>query len=216
MAIPLSLKNIVWKTVRGLGLGGLVLQYYPNSFLRNAGWFRSFREWQSVDAAGRPLPWLTYAFLHFFEPRLNPDFRMFEYGCGFSTMWYAARVKNIVAVENNAFWAEKVTTQLPSHGKVVLREDPDAYVNEVRNHPKFDIIVIDGVFRERCWEPALESLLPEGVIVWDNSDREDFDTGYQHLQAYGFRELPFYGLSPSDFVATRTSVLYRSANCLKI
>ncbi len=103
MAIPLSLKNIVWKTVRGLGLGGLVLQYYPNSFLRNAGWFRSFREWRSVDEAGRPLPWLTYAFLHFFEPRLNPDFRMFEYGCGFSTLWYAARVKNIVAVENNAF-----------------------------------------------------------------------------------------------------------------
>lgn len=209
-------KKIIWILVRRSDFGGFVLKYYPNSYLRSIGWFRSFREERSVDGLGHPIPWLTYSFLHFFEPRLKQTFRIFEYGCGYSTCWYAAKVKEVVAVENNQFWQEKISSQLPQNGKVIYKNHQDDYVSEIRNHSRFDIVIIDGVYREDCWSPANDSLLEGGVIIWDNSDREDFHEGYLNLRKYGFREIAFSGLAPSSFTFSQTSILYRPNNCLGI
>ena len=49
-----------------------------NSALRTTGWLRSRREHASVDDAGEPIPWITYAAMRFLEPRVGKDLRVFE------------------------------------------------------------------------------------------------------------------------------------------
>ncbi len=52
------------------------------------------------------------------------------------------------------------------------------------------------------------------MVIWDNSDRSDYEEGYEFLLGQGFRRLDFYGLGPINVMASCTSVFYREQNCL--
>jgi hypothetical protein len=80
----------------------------------------------------------------------------------------------------------------------------------------FDIVVIDGWDRMSCARHAVQRLQPDGVIVWDNTDRERYAEGVQLLAAQGFRQLDFAGLGPGQTRETCTSIFYRSGNCFGI
>ena len=114
---------------------------------------------------GQPIPWCTYSLLPFHLGKLKPDFRVFEYGCGNSTLWYAQRVRNIIAVEHDRAWINKVSQRLPSNGQVAWKELGRRYAEEIFEHRLFDVVVIDGGDRAKCATPALNSLKPDGVIV---------------------------------------------------
>jgi hypothetical protein len=59
-------------------------------------------------------------------------------------------------------------------------------------------------------------LSSEGVIVFDDTDRSDYDPAYSFLKEYGFKRLDFVGLSPGSFHENSTSVFYREVNVFKI
>ncbi len=200
-----------------MGLGLLALRFHPRSSLLQAGWFRSFRENRAVDRRGEAVPWWTYASVHFIEPRLTPELRVFEYGCGSSTLWLSRRVKEVISVEHERVWAERISAQLaPDRGQVILRGLNDGYVEEIAHHGSFDIVIIDGRQRVKCLVQCLVSLAPTGVIIWDNSEREDFTEGLQRASQDGFHEISFTGLLPAKIQYSRTSILYREANCFGI
>jgi hypothetical protein len=69
--------------------------------LREWGWFQSFQSGQSVDASGRPIPWISYAAIDFLERRIPGDAEVFEYGAGNGTLWWAERVARVDAVEHD-------------------------------------------------------------------------------------------------------------------
>jgi hypothetical protein len=81
---------------------------------------------------------------------------------------------------------------------------------------EFDIVVIDGRDRVSCARNSLGALKPDGVIVWDNADREEYRPGYQFLESNGFRRLDFAGLGPLNAYQSTTAVFYRDSNCLGI
>src|SRR5437762_2857857 len=83
--------------------------------LKDDGWLRSFREERCVDAEGRPLPWLTYPAIEFLAARVRPEMRVFEYGSGQSTLWWAARVRQVISCEHDPAWAERLRDQLPAN-----------------------------------------------------------------------------------------------------
>ena len=68
--------------------------------LRDEGWHLSIRQRAPVDADGRPLPWYCYSAFEWLSSRLKSSDRVFEFGSGFSTLWYAERVQEVIAVEN--------------------------------------------------------------------------------------------------------------------
>lgn len=214
--LPDSIIQMIWKAVRFLDLGCLILRFYPKSILRTDGWFKSFRLALPIDNKNDPIPWYTYSFIKFIEPRITQNMHIFEYGCGNSTIWYSKKAEKVCAVENNAQWEKQISKKLPENSIVYLREKPEDYIQEIKERGLFDIVVIDGVFRDQCCLPAIEQLKEDGVIIWDNTDREDFNLSYPLLQKYGFKEIYFYGMVPGTFVASQTSVLYRSNNCLGI
>ncbi len=207
-----------WQSARRkLNLGMFLLYYHPQSIVSTSGWSTSFRMNQAVDRNLAPIPWCTYSFLNFIEKRLNPTLRVFEYGCGNSTLYYSSKVNEIIAVEHDPLWAERISSSLSSNGKVVYKELDKGYVEEVKQHGLFDIIVIDGRRRTDCCKSAVASLKPTGVLIYDNSERRDFQQeSWPLLQLHGFRELPFCGLAPITFTPSQTSILYRNENCLEI
>ncbi|MEF8723081.1 MAG: FkbM family methyltransferase [Candidatus Accumulibacter delftensis] len=181
------------------------------------GWFRSFREKKPVNSVGEPIPWLTYPALDFLEPRISPSLSVFEYGCGHSTLWWAARVRQLVAVEHDSSWIAAIRSRLPD--TAVVRHhalEPAAhYVNAiVAEATFFDIVVIDGRHRNQCLHCAPQALSPRGVIILDNSDRPQYQPGSAYLQSLGFRHVDFSGLVPVVCWKSCTSIYYRDDNVL--
>jgi len=105
-----------------------IIQLYVNSAIKDNGWFKSYKTKESVDKNGNPIPWNTYPFLSFIEQRLKPEFDVFEYGSGNSTIWYAQKVNSIIAVEHNKEWYEKVKLMLPKNAEVVLSSETDSAI----------------------------------------------------------------------------------------
>ena len=189
-----------------------------DSYLRRTGWFKSFDQNLPVSNDGSPLPWFTYPAIQFLEPRIRRDFAVFEYGCGHSTLWWADRVSKIVSCEHDTSWYDKISDRVPAHVSLNLADlDSGQYSSFVgRFDETYDIVVIDGRDRVRCAKNALSALKGNGVVIWDNSDRPEYQEGYDLLANDGFKRLDFYGLGPIGTQAWCTSVFYREENCLQI
>jgi precorrin-6B methylase 2 len=212
------LKRIARRAFRMTGLDAVLLAEYVPA-LHLDGWLRSNRENRAVDLGGRPLPWITYPAIEFLSKRLRPDMAVFEYGCGGSTLWWASRVRTVISVEHDAAWARKISAEAPANVTIVhVPEDASGkYAQNALEHAcKFDVVVIDGRDRVRCVAPAIAALAPNGVIVFDNSDRREYEDGYRRLQDEGFRKIEFVGMGPIVNYRFETSVYYRPGNALGI
>lgn len=137
--------KLIWKILDTFKLSA-PLRLLINSSLTEDGWFKSYYFKQAIDSEGHPIPWCTYSFVKFLEPRLRSTFDVFEYGCGNSTLWYAKRVRSIKSVENNEKWFNNISSKLPENATAFLKtnlNDGD-YSKEVLNDKKkYQIIVID-------------------------------------------------------------------------
>lgn len=212
------LKRIAWKLLNITHLGG-VIQLGLKSGLLEDGWFLSFKTKRSVNKNGNPIAWYTYPFLKFIESRLSNTFSVFEFGCGNSTLWYALKVKSIKAVEHDKVWFELVKKKLPSNAEVVFKEltNKGEYSREVLNSKiLYDLIIIDGVDRNNCALNAIKQLSQQGILIFDNTDREEYLESISTIINLGFKKIDFWGLSPITSHNTCTSVLYRTENCLNI
>jgi hypothetical protein len=187
--------------------------------LKENGWFRSFREKAPIDADGNPLPWLTYPAIEFLKKRVRREMSVFEYGCGASTLWWAMRVREVISVEHDKDWYERISSSLP--GNVILCHVPlnygGVYAAKIAEHEKrFNVIVLDGRDRINCAMNCLKSLKDDGVIIWDNSDRKEYEEGFRFLFAHDFRKIEFIGFAPGNIDTTETAIFYRPGNCLEI
>ena len=190
-----------------------------DSHLRHAGWFRSVYKSASVDAADEPLPWYTYAAIHFVAGRVQPEMSVFEYGSGNSTLWWSRRVAHVSSSEHDRQWYTAMKDQFPANVncQFVELDEQDSYPLSIRKtSQRFDVIVIDGRQRNRCAQAALDALTDRGVIIWDNTDREEYRPGVEGLLQANFRRLDFHGMAPINTLASCTSVFYRPGNVFGI
>jgi hypothetical protein len=186
-------------------------------YLTRSGWIKSNWTRAPVDASGEPLPWYTYPAIEFLGGRIKPSMRVFEYGSGQSTRWWARHVAEVHAVEDDREWFDRVARTLPANVDLRYADSAgDGYVRSIaeRGAP-FDVVVIDGSVRDECARECIASLTPEGVVVFDNTEEPQlFGAGLGHLADSGFRRIDFYGVAPLNMDATATSVLYRPGrNC---
>ncbi len=213
-----SLRNAAWKFLNTARLGACV-QLSLESTLVDDGWFNSFYKKESIDKNNNPIPWNTYPFLKFIEPRLKTSFDVFEYGCGNSTIWYSRKVNSITSVENDKDWYEKIKKRLPGNAAMVYKELKygGEYSSEVtRQEKQFDIIIIDGRDRENSVRNSIQKLKKDGVIIFDNSELDQYQSAVKHLSENQFKQIAFWGMSPITAHYTSTSIFYRTENCLGI
>ena len=214
------LSKFGWTLKRSTNIGDRMIFRLTNDFLKKSGWNRSASSGQSVDVNGAELPWFTYSFIEFCTPRLKSNFKIFEFGSGNSTMWFSKLTANVISVEHDLEWYNKVkiftqdVRNLEYFHKDELNGEYSSFVGKYED--EFDIIVIDGRDRINCALNSLNALKPDGVIIWDNSDRHEYKEGYDFLISNGFKRLDFIGLGPINTYGWSTSIFYRNNNCFNI
>lgn len=236
---------------RAGGLSGLA-----ELFLRPSGWQRSLEEGRPVRANGTPVPWFTFGAVEFLHRIVRPSDRVFEYGAGYSTLWFQRMVQKVESVDHDQQWCKILRPQLdnnvtlrhvgasaacpPSVDHVLRRyyrrphrtEWPDysadkitrrgladqpfhGYAAAITVHEYcFDIIVIDGMARRLCTEFAVEKLANDGTIIFDNSNRSDYDAAYDILEEANFAHVPIWGLVPGAEFFTCTSFFLKTVDRL--
>lgn len=174
-----------------------------------------------VSEHGDPIPWMTYDSIAFIDApgRIKKSMSVFEYGSGSSTLWWAARVRRVVSCEHNPEYYDKIKHVIPENVEYYLIPlvRGGSYCKKVREWPGvFDIIVIDGRDRNNCVDSAIAAIKPDGVIIFDNTDRKRYYDGKKKLMQMGFKLIYFFGHGPINEYKWGTSVYYRKNNCMGI
>lgn len=223
---------------------------FSKNYLVKRGWF------YSINGASRnnegEVPWITYpAFLQL-KRIVRPSFKVFEYGCGASSLWWARNVAEVRCVEHNALWGAQVSANKPENLSVAVHElgadtseaeralvepffaampelpvsnNPQhdvehgllcpqfiAYVTELAKYPAgtFDVIVVDGMARSLAAWLAARYLKDDGFILFDNTDRWQYNAGFRSLRDSGFYRLDYYGPGPASSTEWCTSIFTKS------
>ena len=74
--------------------------------------YRAWRRSLSSTSLGpleTGLPWMTFPAIRFLSQRARPEWRVFEYGSGGSSLFLADRVAELISVEHDAAWVERFT-----------------------------------------------------------------------------------------------------------
>ncbi|MCB9361658.1 MAG: FkbM family methyltransferase [Flavobacteriales bacterium] len=211
------LRTLIHSTLNSLNL----LSFYSlkkSGYLFDQGWFYSFKAKKPIDKENNPIPWMTYSFIDFISSRLNSNMKIFEYGSGNSTLWWSKRVKTIVSCEHDKLWYNSLLNDLPENVTLEYKEVKNGnYARKISEYVnEFDIIIIDGRDRISCAKNSLLALKKDGIIIWDNSDRKEYQEGYNFLTSQGFKRIDFIGLGPINVMPWATSVFYKSDNCLNL
>ncbi len=216
--------NTITKKIIGLRAMYAPLRVYKlllhkSSYLHATGWSRSLRERKPVDAAGKPLPWMNYAVIALLKDRLKKDMRVFEYGCGHSTLFYADRAESVTAVEYDEKWLARIKDIAPGNIRLIYQADDvdGAYCRSIHTtNEQYDVVIVDGRDRVNCVKQALDALTPNGVLLLDDAQREAYAEALRHAESRGFRPLALEGLKPTGTDLERTTLLYRPDNCFNI
>lgn len=81
-----------------VSLFSLSRQYYR--------WCRDFR--RPAELGRECAPWMPFSAIDFIQGKLTKEQSIFEFGAGQSTLYFARRIKNVVTVEHDQAWAERV------------------------------------------------------------------------------------------------------------
>ena len=185
-----------------------------SGYLEQVGWFRTRAERVARDASGSPIPWFTYPAIAFLDDRVSTDWRVLEFGAGMGTQWWCARAGAVTAVEHDPAWADEVARQC---GARILRSgaaESREYVGPALDGTRYNIVVVDGIFRNECLNAAPDLLDTAGVIILDDAQREEYLEGKTALRNRGFRVVEFHGPQPVSKHAGCTAFYYREDNIL--
>jgi hypothetical protein len=186
----------------------------------------SIKNGEYRDREGNYLPWFTFPAIEALKNWDLSNKRVFEYGSGFSTLFWAARAKEVVSVEHNPAWHERVLELAPENTRIILspitqgehenqprpetREQFRKYAEAIREYGKFDVIVLDGYARSRvryqCARAALTQLLSSGLVILDNSDWLPATAMY--LRQAGLIEVDLSGPVPGNEFYQTTSIFF--------
>ena len=226
-----------------------LLYQFAQQYLEKRGWF------ESLDGIPRNkdgvVPWITYPAFRQLQRLIKPGSKVFEYGCGGSSLWWASHAAEVTSVEHDAAWAAHVAKAAPANLKIITRvmgencseerrsavakffadapelpvsPQPDhnimhgllckeftAYATEITafERASFDVVVVDGMARTLTAWLAVQYVKPGGIIVFDNSDRWQYNSAYRILSTAGFRRIDFYGPGPVNRLEWCTSLFVK-------
>lgn len=187
--------------------------------LRQQGWHRSVAGGAPATYGGAPCPWFTYAAVEWLACALTEQTRLFEYGAGASTAWFARRIGEIHAVEHDEAWFGRL--RQPHNGRIVLRphpgdwwhgQDDTPYVQAIGDGAPWDVVVIDGAARTACARVAADHLTETGLVVLDDTNSPASTEAQQVLGHRGLGRLDFWGFKPGVGTSACTTIFGRDLN----
>lgn len=171
------------------------------------GYRRSMEEGRPVDAGGNPLPLYTYPAIEYLRQLDFSRRRVFEFGAGASTFFWMTRAKEVVSLESNPEWYQKL--QGLGDNVRLLLETGDEFPNRILDFDEpFDVVIVDAAgYRYDCADRGLKRLAPGGMLILDNAD-------WHHRTAAMLREqdlmqIDMTGFKPTEPHTSTTSLFLR-------
>jgi hypothetical protein len=218
MTIPLKEKvKTIFRLISEPRVLSSLISLRTWGYLVDMGWFNSFKSSKPVNAAGSPIPWFTYPAIEILSDRLNQKMSVFEFGSGNSTLFFAGRVRQVVSAEHNKDWYDKISKQAPVNSRIVyVKADQSNEYTDIlkRSNQKFDIIIVDGIYRNECLIESISYITDGGVIILDDSERLEYTMGVERIIKQNFKRLDFWGISPGYLYRKSTTIFYRPDNCV--
>lgn len=160
------------------------------------------------------MPWLAFNVIELLDDALAPDSKVFEFGGGGSTIWFARRAAEVVTVEHDDGWFRSLSTavgDLPSctvlHGS--RADGAHGYVGAIADYPDghFDVVVVDGRDRLRCLQASMGKVRRGGLLLLDDAERERYAPAFELMAGWSVRTVR--GLAPTKPVPGTTAVWTR-------
>lgn len=169
---------------------------------------------QIIDDDGTIMPWFTKPFLNVLKTWDMKEWNVFEWGTGYSTIWFARHCKTVVTVDHNLRWSsgvqslarklslDNVTFKVRSPGEIIDTDDKTDHLSQLamainENDRLYDLIIIDCITTQRnaCAKFALAHIKPGGILIVDNVDQRSSGVGNVTDRSIGYnswRLLDFY------------------------
>jgi predicted O-methyltransferase YrrM len=116
------------------------------------------------------MPWFTLPTLEWLKSIDISQWKVFEYGAGYSTVWFRLNCKEVISIDSNEAWAQAMLAW--------FEDDKTKYIHSIANEKTYgelyDLIVVDGSWREECVNYCLDFLKPGGYLIIDNFGQEDY------------------------------------------
>jgi hypothetical protein len=171
------------------------------------GYQRTILEQKPVDVDGEPIPWFTYPAIEYLCQLDLHEKNIFEWGSGNSSLFFAKRCKEIISIEADRNWYEYGIKNLRSNQHLIFKEET-AFVDIIdKFSKKFDLIIIDSLYRYECTMKAIEYLAQGGIIVLDNSDWHP-KTSALLREKGNFIEVDMHGFGPINGYSWTTSLYF--------
>ena len=176
----------------------------------------SRRERRPIDARGEPLPWYTYPAIEYIRQLDFSNSRVFEYGAGYSSLFWARIADSVISVEKSTEWSDEIAARSPDNLTLLTISENPQYEDSILAYGKFDVIIIDGSERLQCANRAIKSLRSGGMIILDNSDWYTKAAGalrendFIQVDMSGFGPINQYTWSTSFFLRRDFSIRSRS------
>lgn len=168
-----------------------------------------------VDKDGNPLPWYTYPAIEYLAQFDYSQKKIFEFGCGYSSLFWANRAAQVVSIEDNPKWFEKWRHEFKAQNlDIRWRDEGEIYEKAIfEDDSLYDVIVVDGKRREKCCETAVQKLSAGGMIILDDSDRINTSLEYVKsvdvLKSADLIQVDFYGFCPMNNYTKTTSLFLK-------
>lgn len=183
------------------------------------------------DRLNEKVPWMTIPAVKILKSYTFSGINIFEYGSGASTLFFGSKGANVISIEHDKIWLDiiknKIYQEKLNNVSIYLEEprfssalngiyskkdknylqcDYSDYVNSISKFDDkyFDIIVIDGRVRVACLEVSLSKLKKDGLLVFDNGDREEYQNALNKLKANLI--LSEYTISSFDLAFSQTNI----------
>ena len=184
----------------------LHLTFITNKLRNDFGFLESTRNDVPVNNKNQIMPMYTYPCYEWLDSIDWTDSKVFEFGTGYSTIWWQNKKADYYGVEDNGEWYHKIKEK----SKIKYETDLKKYMKTIYDYDfKFDVIVIDGQVRFDCIKPAFEKIKDNGMIIFDNSDwhkscKEELDkTDLIPIHFHGFKTMHVDSTTTSCYIGRK-------------
>lgn len=222
-----KLKNIYRPSKLASFIGTYFKQHFPNLNL----FYLSLKFKNNYNESSQHQPWANKDTINWLGNYLKYEKKIFEYGCGNSTLFYAKNAGKVVSVEHDPYnylinkkrlknikncqLLYSAPTKHKSKSNIFASMDPnnknkwfEKYVNTIAKFPDnyFDLVSINGEARNGCLINAVAKVKNGGFILLNNSERAEYKVGTDHLGK--FRNQVFAQLSNCQDFPAQTTIWY--------
>lgn len=187
---------------------------------KSVGFLASARLRSPARSSTEPLPWFSYPAIEFIEGADFSQYDVFEWGSGFSTLYWASRARSVTAIEDDRDWFQRIDQlRVGWNGAVTLgfESEQDRYV-EAYLPGEQDVVVIDGSWRGLCARHVIDSVAGGlddrlRLVILDNSNW--FPQASRALEnSLQWQRVDFCGMAPALDYGTVTSMFFNRNSIL--